>query len=216
MVRFIHRNGYCPLAVYANDVVNGIYSVDFVNLAVTPTVCTIDGVVGAETVKDFGESPAEVDAPFGRNVILSCSGSNTSSVEVHGFDYLGQPMIEMLTLNGTSAVSGKKAFKYIQSIEIPNSTATVITVKCGNVLGLPYRTSQILAQTKDGVSGNTVTLTAPVNTVQTATSGDPRGTVTLGSYATPANFKLICVASPEIFTIDGKKYGGLQGFPHFC
>lgn len=215
MVKFANINSYCPLAVYASDVINGIYSVDFGVVPVSTTIKEVTASASETVIHDFGEAPVELDTKYGRTVTVVSSGANTAPVLIHGFDYLGQPMVEKLVLNGTTAVNGKKAFKFIQSVEINNGAATRVTVKTGNILGLPYRTAAILNTTKNGVTSNEGTLVIPVNIAQTATTGDPRGTFSISNYTTAAHFVVVCVASPEIFTIDEKLSGGLQGIPHY-
>ena len=49
---------------------------------------------------------------FGRCLQIVASGAYTGTVSIYGRDYLGQPMRENLTGNGTNAVIGTKAFKY--------------------------------------------------------------------------------------------------------
>lgn len=208
-------NKYSKLVEFSAQVINGIFSVDFGKVSVAPSIATVTTTTAADGIKDFGEQPFEIDAEYGRNLVVVAAAANTSAVEITGYDYLGQPVKEIITLNGTTAVKGVKAFKFISKIVNVAGTAATITVTGGLKLGLPYRTASILAETRGGVKSTTSTLVAPINTVQTATSSDPRGLVDLGTYSTPTHVVLVCLASPEIFTINDELVGGLYGLPHF-
>lgn len=209
-------NKYCDKAVYSANIINGLYSVNFENIAVDQNVCTFAAKVSTDEAKDFGESPFVIDAEFGANISVASSGSaDTKKVTVYGFDYLGQPMVEEFTRNNTTAVVGKKAFKYISKIVAEKGVDATVTVKRGLQFGLPYHTSKILTETRNGVDSTTTKLVVPVNTKGSATTGDPRGLANLTTYSSPANIVLVCVANADIFTIDDKEVGGLFGVPHY-
>ena len=88
---------------------------------------------------------------YGRNVTMVCSGAATSTVRVRGYDYLGQAMSELFTLNGTTTVQGVKAFKYISAVVIVTTTASeTIDVGWGDRLGLPFKALRALAAYEDG------------------------------------------------------------------
>ena len=59
-------------------------------------------------------------------------------------------------------------------------------------------------------------MVVPVNTAQTATTGDPRGLFDLKTYASAAHVVAVLLVSPEVFEINGKEVGGLFGIPHFA
>lgn len=200
-------NGYTPVAEFAGNVVNGIYTVRFDNLQKDAHITAFWGEYNP------GEKPYEVDAEFGACIKLVCEGDNTNEALIEGYDYLGQPVRELVTLNGATGVTGKKAFKFIKKIMAYGEVTQSITVIRSNILGLPYRTSAILTETRGGVKSTATVLTAPVDE-QNERSGDPRGTVTLAEYELPTNVVLICIASPEIFTRGEEKVGGLFGVPH--
>lgn len=151
---------------------------------------------------------------FGRNVTVVASGAATSAVTVIGRDYLGQPMRETLTLNGTTPVVGLKAFKDIDRVTAAVTAATTIDLGWGTRMGLPYKTRAVERELKDDVLAAAGTLTAPVVTdPQTATTGDPRGTYILtGTPDGTANFKIDCVFSNEI---NSNGRGGMQGIAHY-
>lgn len=121
---------------------------------------------------------SELGGAYGRGVTVKASGAATSTVTVIGRDYLNQPMKETLTLNGTTAVNGKKAFKYVDQVDFGATSATTIDVGTTDVFGLPFKAKLLLATLKDGVTTTAHTFVAGVETdPQTATTGDPRGTI---------------------------------------
>ena len=204
---------YTPCAVCSGNIVNKIYSVDFGKLA--PSVDVVE-VTGASTAIVFDyEKPIEIDAPFGACLSVVASGASTSKITIDGFDYLGQPVTEEVTLNGTTAVAGNKCFKYISKVSIPASTAVTVSITRKLKLGLPFRTVKILSEERDGVVSSTGVLVAPTTSASTATSNDPRGTFNLTTYAAAAHIVAVFVASDEVFTISGKEDGGIFGIPQY-
>lgn len=85
------------------------------------------------------------DARYGRSVNLAISGNpgNSHVVDVIGFDYLGQPMIERFTgASGVTAILyGKKCFYKVTSTKIitPSSNAVTFNLGTGLRLGLPFK-----------------------------------------------------------------------------
>lgn len=171
-------NSFVPAAGYAADVIHGAaYVVDFG----TPILAVAAGILNDASINAALDTTTFVsdtaDATYGRNVTVVASGAATSAVTVYGKDYLGQPMAESFTLAGAVAVAGKKAFKWIDRITAGVTSSTTIDVGFGDVLGLPYRMSNVLEEIVDGAEGTVGTFVAGVLTdPQTLTTGDPRGT----------------------------------------
>lgn len=163
---------------------------------------------------------AETDAKFGRNVSAVASaavGAGTAVVlTVRGKDYLGQPMVESISIahaTGTTAVAGKKAFKWIDSITSDGGggDATTSTISWGNVLGLPYKSQKLISElVSKEVPGNAGTFVDGAATGHTSsvTSDDPRGT-----YAPHASF--IPNGSREYTLNIHHDTDNLHGDPHF-
>lgn len=152
--------------------------------------------------------------PFGRNIVVVASGAATSNVTVIGRDYLGQPMRESFTLNGTTSVTGLKAFKYVDRITAGVTAATTINVGYGTRFGLPYRTIGVEREYVDNVLAAAGTLAAPVFTdPQTATTGDPRGTYI--PTTTPDGVKVIELDALFNNFVNASNNGGLHGIRHF-
>lgn len=204
---------YTPNAKYDASVQGGTFRADLGSPAASSTVTTLTTTSTAAGIKDYGQSPYVLDATYGRNIAIVASAADTKTVTIKGYDYLDQPMIETLTLNGTTSVPGKKAFKKVCEIVAEEGTAATVTVSTGSLLGLPVRTTQVLATIENGVKGTVGTLAAPVNTAQSATTGDPRGT--LAFTISGKHLVAIGVADDSTFTINSKEVGGLQGIPHY-
>lgn len=210
-------NRYSPKVTFSANVTNGFYSICFDKVATSQDIASVAATVANDGVKDFGEAPFMIDAEFGANISVKSSGSaDTGKVTVYGFDYLGQPMVEEFIRSNQSTVVGKKAFKYVSKIEAAKGVEATVTVSRGLQFGLPYHTSKIVAETRDGVDSTTTKLVVPVNTKGTATSGDPRGLANLATYSSPAKIVLVCMANTDFFTIDETETGGLFGVPHFA
>lgn len=123
----------------------------------------------------YTESEAQM-GKFGRNITVVASGAATSKVTVYGYDYLGQLMAEEFTLNATTVVAGKKAFRYVTLVDAAATADRTIDVGVGSVFGLPYKMlGQGVSYTDKAQNANAGTFVAGVDT-QTMTSGDPRGT----------------------------------------
>jgi hypothetical protein len=206
-------NAYVPALEYADDVVHSApLLVDFG----TPVAASATAVAAALSIATAGSVSSTYVVPddWGRNLTVVASGAATSTVTVTGRDYLGQPMVETLTLNGTTPVVGLKAFKYITRIAYGATAATTINLGIGVRLGLPYRTSNVLVEKLNSVAGTVGTLTAAVLTdPQTATTGDPRGTYTTNATMNGTNRIEIAALVDSFVNASGN--GGLHGIAHF-
>lgn len=207
-------SAYVPALQYADDVVHSApLEVDFG----TPVAGSATGIASAIDIAVAGEAAptvAQVAAPFGRNLTVVASGAATSTVTVHGNDYLGQRVSETLTLNGTTPVVGLKAFKYISRIAYGATASRTINVGTGAALGLPYRTATVLAEKLNSAAGTVGTLAAAVLTdPATAITGDPRGTYTPNATVNGTN-RIAITALVDNF-VNPAGNGGLHGVPHF-
>lgn len=211
-------NYYVPAMAAGSDL--GQLFRQRVNLGAV-VLADVDGILNDQsiaTVVDTTTFDAAYTAakmgPFGRNVTVVASGAATSIVTVIGRDYLGQPMRETLTLNGTTPVTGLKAFKYVDRVTAAVTAATTIDLGWGTRMGLPYKTRAVEREYKDDVLVAAGTLNAPITTdPATATTGDPRGTYILTS--TPDGTAIIevdCVFSDALNTSNN---GGLHGIRHY-
>lgn len=162
------------------------------------------------------------DAPFGRNVTVKASGATGANVliDVYGRDYLGQAMIERITVanaDGTNTVQGVKAFQYVDKIVHNGGASNAVTISAGwgGKFGLPYVTIAALREFADNVAANAGTFVAPSFTdPQTATTADPRGLYT--PTTTPNGAKLIEVDVEYSNYVNANNRGGLHGIPHYA
>lgn len=87
-----------------------------------------------------------MDSTYGRTLRLTPSGdpgATGGTINIFGYDYLGQPMAEQFSgANGSTAILyGKKAFRYVTHsvIVTPSTNAVTWAIGTGWRFGLPYR-----------------------------------------------------------------------------
>ncbi|MCI0557533.1 MAG: hypothetical protein MN733_03480 [Nitrososphaera sp.] len=175
-------NCYVPKMKYASDVRGPVHKlrVDWG----APVIADADGILDNQSIATAGETATFAATytvakmtPYGRNLTVVASGAATSNVTVYGEDYLGQPMAESFTLNGTTPVNGQKAFKRVLRVTFGATAATTIDLGWGDVLGLPFVTMAVEREFADNVLQSAGTFAAPIFTdPQTLTTDDPRGT----------------------------------------
>lgn len=109
----------------------------------------------------------------------SNAGDTTQTITTRGYDIYTQPMSETVTLNGTSVVTGKKAFKYIASVTASAVMTGNLSVGTSDTFGINMRSDfwEYMQVYMAGafVSANTG-WTAGDQAVVLATTGDVRGT----------------------------------------
>lgn len=120
----------------------------------------------------------------------SNAGDTTQTVTARGWDVYLTPMTETATLNGTNAVLGKKAFKYVASVTASAAMAGNLSVGTQDVFGINARSDfwEYLQIFWAGafVSSN-VGWTAGDQATPTATTGDVRGTYAVQSASNGTN-----------------------------
>lgn len=216
-------NQYVRAMQYSSDVnYNGFTRTDFGAPAVAATT-NILGVTQIDTAKTFDlTTVAALDAPFGRNVQFV--GGTTivagSAITVRGYDYLNQPMSEVLTtVAGVTPVVGIRAFKYLTSVTFAANAGTPVatvtmSMGTGSKLGLPYRVIDGMTEVGNGVPRATfgTLVTGPfAQTSNAAGQADPRGTFTPN---TPLN-SVNTVSAHFTYANDLSGVNcGLMGFPH--
>lgn len=119
-----------------------------------------------------------------RNVqVIGNAAGIAGDVTIKGTAYDGKDISETLTLNGTTAVVGTKAFAKVTEIDLPaftNADTDEVSVGVGDALGLPYKIefgdvlSAWLNKAKEGtaptlttdsanIESNTITLNSALN-----------------------------------------------------
>ncbi len=155
---------------------------------------------GALSNGDLSTSVATLDVP--RNVIADSGGVDTAVITVTGTDVYGNAMSEKITLNGATAVAGKKAFKTITAVSSDATVTNGMFLGTGDVIGLPVflpSAGHVLKEMADGVAATAGTFVAGVRTAggATATDGDVRGTYDPNSACDGAIVFSLIVALPD-------------------
>lgn len=207
---------YVPGCDYVGDAESRVMEIDFG----APAVSAADNILNdqsintAVTVQRASLLSYRSDAKFGRNVRVIASGAATSTVDVYGRDYWGQPMRETLTLNGTNSVVGGKCFYVIDRVVCGATSSVTIDLGWGTGFGVPYKVTSVLKETQEGVTASAGTLTGPVTTdPATATTGDPRGRYV--PTTTPDGAKNISINAIVDNSKNASGNGGFMGIAHY-
>lgn len=181
------------------------------NRFVKEDIQTISDVI-ADTKKSYAGEPLVSTQPFGEVISLVSGVGEKSAVTVTGRDYLGQKMVETITLNETTAVAGKKAFKVIESMTTAVAVGEDVDLVTTCVVGLEFTAVSKDFIAKNGAADATAAITAGAFT-QTATSNDPRGVVSIAHAST--GDEIDCVYNTTDY-VDASGNGGLFGVPHYA
>ena len=201
---------YVPAMAYSADVnYNGETRVNFgAPLAANATSLLNAGSIATGTQVDLSGVAAIAD-PFGRNIVVVAGAANATPVVVYGWDYLGQPIAESLTLNGTTPVVGNKAFKSLNYMSY-TAAATTVSIGTGVKLGLPYKTLRCVYEIANGVVAAAGTLVGPsLVDPQTNVTTDPRGVYTTTTTMNGTN--IISAAFNMANDVNTANHGGLHG-----
>ncbi len=207
-------NAYVPAMQYSSDVnYNGMTRVSF-GAAITATT---NSIVNAQSTSGAGSMDLTGVAPlletYGRTLVYVGSGAGAPVLTMNGWDYLGQPIQEVITINGATPVLGKKAFKAFNSMSW-TSVAITVSVGVGASFGLPYKALAIAYEVANGALAAAGTLIAAVLTdPQTSSTGDPRGCYT--PTTTPNSSAVLSAAFEFCNDINTSGNGGLHGIRHF-
>jgi hypothetical protein len=203
------ENGKFPIAR-----TTGVRTI-LVNLG-SPIAADADGISASQDV-DVSEDPnalldgalaaggrVVLDVP--RNVVAAWTG--TAVVTVKGEDEYGKAMVES-SASGTS-FTGKKAFKVVTEVSF-SADVTAATVGTGDVLGLPMflpNSAFVLKELQDGAAASAGTIVAGVTAVQTATTGDVRGTYDPNAAADGSRVFQLLVALADPTYRGARQYAG--------
>lgn len=208
---------YVPGMQYSAQVnLNGITRVSFGS----PVVASATALLSAQSIASASSTTTTLltnntlDGTWGRALQVVASGAATSTVTIDGWDYLGQPMTEVLTLNGATPVLGVKAFKYIKQVSWGSTGGTTINLGHQNKFGLPFKALSVHYETTDQALAAAGTLAAAVLTdPATATTGDPRGLYT--TTTTPDGSKVLTAGFGFNNQVNASNNGGLHGIRHY-
>lgn len=177
---------------------------------VVDDIQTIENIIAA-TKTAYAGKPLESTQKFGEVISLVSEATNEAVVTITGKDYLGQIMVEKITLNSATAVSGKKAFKIIESLTVASASAKDVDLKTVNKVGLEFNALSIDNVAKNGVADATIAVTAGAYT-QTATSKDTRGTLDISSGSAGDVVDVVYNVTDYVASDEG----GLFGVPHYA
>ena len=160
---------------------------DVVPVAFSATaVAAAQAVAGAGNLTINGASAtggvATFDVARTITIVSTNAGDTTQTATVTGTDVYGLAMSELITFNGTTAVTGQKAFKTVTRVAISAALTGNGSVGSTDVFGFPFRanTRNYVLTAWNGAFVTTGTFAAADATVATTTTNDVRGT-----YAVP-------------------------------
>lgn len=175
----------------------------------TPDALDDNGICEAQNIAAAGDltingalaSGGVVTLDVPRNVIADSGGADTAVLTVYGTDEYGNAMSEAITLNGTTAVAGKKAFKKITRVAASAAISNSAFLGTGDVLGLPVflpHVGCILKELQDATVATAGTTVVGLSSAKsTTTTADVRGTYDPNAACNgEINFSLI-VALPD-------------------
>lgn len=184
----LRANNYVPNMVYHSDVDNDALGIMELT---TPAAANNTSVVSAHDLTVAGDAvlqaaatqQAQVSGTYGRNLRIVLSGAGAPTVNIRGRDYLGQPVQETMTGNGTTPVLGLKAFYVIERVTYTAIAATTLNVGFDLKFGLPFRTNKLIAEAFNGDAAAAGTFVAALSlaTAPTATNADVRGTYAMNA-----------------------------------
>jgi len=115
------------------------------------------------------------------------SGGNDSAItfNVAGFDVYGYPMTENITGANAGIATGKKAWKYIQSITASAAVASTVSVGTSDIYGMPLLSNFFgfaeINWNNTAISASTGFTVPDATSPATSTTGDVRGTYAVQS-----------------------------------
>lgn len=149
-------NQYVPGMQYSSSLVHGQPTEFSLGSPAAESAATLLSAQAANATANTEHAVSSTvqlaDARYGRNFKLAISGNpgNSHVIEVHGFDYLGQPMLERVTgaSGATGILYGKKAFYKVTKAKIITASSNAVTYNLGwgSRLGLPFKGDVIAAR----------------------------------------------------------------------
>lgn len=207
-------NLYVPNCLYAAEV--SLEATFTARWDVPPLAAAAAGILSAQSIASAGSTSTFVAAfvnseaqmgRYGRALQVVASGAATSTVTINGFDYLGQPMREVLTLNGTTPVLGVKAFRRVTLVEFAATASVTINLGWRDAFGLPYASIGNATTFTDTVRDGTQATQVVYTLSQTLTSSDPRGLFVPASAALPnGSRRYTCIYEPLRTNLYGPRH----------
>jgi hypothetical protein len=177
-----------------------VYIFDIVPAALSATaVCAAQAVAAAgnATINGASASAGVATLDYARclTVVSSNAGDTTQTVTVTGTDYYGQTQTSRLSLNGTTTVTGNKAFKTITQVAVSAALTGNLSVGSADKYGLPYAVTNAGYLLRTGwdnvVADNAGTFVAADATTPSSTTSDVRGTYAPSGNAANGTRRLV-------------------------
>lgn len=180
----------------------------------------IDGAFGALASGTAGTINIYDPTKAISRAVRITSGGNDSGITflVVGYDLYGYRMTETITGANAGIATGKKAFKYIQSITPSGAAAGTVKVGTADIIGFPIR-ADFFAYT--GITYNNTVIIASTGftgavttSPATTTTGDVRGTYALQSASDGTKrIKVFIIPSPAVMinTTNSSTFTGPYG-----
>ena len=202
--------GIFPAGLEPGFPVSPIFVYNIVPATLSATaVSAAQAVAGAANLLINGASAtagvATFDFPRAVSIVSSNAGDTTQTATVTGIGAYGGTLSEVITFNGTTTVSGKKAFRTVTSVRVSAAMTGNASVGNTDVLGLPYRVdSRAYIQTFwDSAFVTTGTFAAADTATATSTTGDVRGTFVPPTASNGTRRLTVWIFSPSIDTLNG-------------
>lgn len=208
-------DGPSPMAVGVGPL-GRVYIFDVVPLTLQASgLATAQAVAGAgnltltagtgvtTTVDASGTTRYVLDTPRAITIDSSGAGDTTQTATVFGYDVYGQAMSEAIAFNGTTEVSGTKAFKSVTRIAISAALAGNANAGFNDKLGLPVRVTDagyiVSVKWNNTLAADAGTFAAAdVTSPATTTTDDVRGTYIPSSAADGSKRLVVAIAVPAI------------------
>jgi hypothetical protein len=195
-------------------------SVVNINTGVTVTgLLALDGAGGRISYGSDGSIQMWDPGKCLGRVLRYVSGGSDAGITFTcaGFDVYGTPMTETVTGAAVGTATGKKAFKYIQSITHTGSVAGTLTIGTTDTFGLPLRCDiwGYISVTWNNaiITANTGFTVPDATSPATATTGDVRGTYALQTTPSDGTRRLLVFQSISPANISS--IAGLLGVTQF-
>lgn len=203
---------YLELQVAGSAAIEGIKrsiaaSAVYINIG-APKAAAAAGVAAAQAVAAAGNlnltsGTVTFDVPRGVQAVSTAVGDTTQTLTFTGTDEYGAVMVERITLNGTTAVFGKKAFKTVTKVAASAATAGNVSAGSSDVLGLPLFLQDsdfVLKEIQDDAVAAAGIFAAGDQSEPAATTGDVRGTYDPSAACNGAiTFRLVAIATDPTY-----------------
>jgi hypothetical protein len=178
-------------------------------IATASATAVLNAAARAGTVKNTYAPAVVLDVPRSLVYVSSNAGDTTQVITAFGTDEFGVAVSETVTLNGTTPVNGKKAFKTVLADQ--NSVALAGTLSIGTRaggIGLPFflpggtgaGIGYVLKEIQDGAVATAGTFVGGDLTKASNTTNDVRGTWTPNSAPDGAKvYEVVIMASDLTF-----------------